>query len=204
MRTAGRAVGTTVLGALLWAAVFFAVRGLAGFSYRHSLQIAMPATVIAALFILFAGWSASRQDPTGWMIVLAVLGVAMLIAHTHLLDVRALRDHGTEQHARITEVTTHFNADNTSYPRYTLEALDGPPINGTVDGGLTDSHRIGDTVTVITDPTGHVPPDLGTLPSATAQLWTTRADDAIAALMIFPAAGWALDRIRKPRKRTRR
>ncbi|MFJ5924395.1 hypothetical protein ACIQF6_17535 [Kitasatospora sp. NPDC092948] len=197
MRTLGRVAGNVALAALIWAAVLFAFRGLAELSYRASMQVAMPAIVITVLWIVFAAWSSSHKDPTGWMIVVAVLAVVMLIAHSYLLDVRALRDHGLLQHARITKVTTEFNADNTSYPRYTLEAIDGPPITGTVTAGSGSSYRVGDTVTVTTDPSGHVGTELGTLPSATAERWTRWVDTAAAALMIPALAGWAITRIRK-------
>ncbi|WP_143200423.1 hypothetical protein [Kitasatospora sp. CB01950] len=197
MRTAGRAVGSVALAALIWAAAYFGIRELAAFSYRFSLQLVAPAVLITALVLLLAAWSSNRDDPTGWMVVLAVLAVVMLIAHGHLLDVRALRDHGLEQHARVTRVTTEFDANNSSYPRLTLEALDGPPLTGTVDGNLGSSFRVGQTVTVTTDPVGHVGPQLGTLPGAANQRWTIWIDDTTGALMVVPLTGWAIDRIRK-------
>ncbi|MGW4382275.1 hypothetical protein [Kitasatospora sp. NPDC004531] len=199
MRTAGRAVGYAVLAALLWAAVFFGVRELAGLSYRFGLQIVVPAVLISALFIALAAWPAARRDPTGWTVALAVLAVVMLFAHSHLLDVRALRDHGLEQHARVTRVTTEWDADNNSYPRLTLEALDGPPITDLVDGRLGSSYRVGQTVTVTTDPTGHVHTELGALPSTAHQRWTARVDTATGLLMAVPLTGWALSRTRTRR-----
>ncbi|MFF2629537.1 hypothetical protein ACFVUN_27710 [Kitasatospora griseola] len=199
MRTVGRAVGNAALAALVWAAVVLAGRELAAFSYRFGAQIATPAVVISGLSILLAVWPASRKDPTGWMIVVASLAVVLLVAHTYLLDIRALRHHGIEQHARIAKVTTEFDANNNSYPRLSLEALDGPPISAAVDGNLGSSYRVGATVTVTTDPAGHVAPALGTLPSASRERWTSRVDTAAAALMVVPLTGWAIGRTRKRR-----
>ncbi|MFI9787668.1 hypothetical protein ACIHEI_29805 [Kitasatospora sp. NPDC051984] len=199
MRMAGRAVWNSALAALIWAAVFFGLRGLAEYSYQQHLQAIVPTLVIIAMWIAFIAWVGSRDDPTGWLVIVAVLGTIMLVGHMHLLDVRALRDHGIEQHARVTRVTTEWDANNNSHQRYTLEALDGPPITATIDGGYGDYYDVGDTVTVTTDPTGHVGPQLGTTPSTGDERWTARIDTATAVLMGAPLTAWAVERTRKRR-----
>ncbi|MEU4587366.1 hypothetical protein AB0F92_35815 [Kitasatospora aureofaciens] len=120
----------------------------------------------------------------------------MLYVHISLLDTRALREHGLEQHSRITQVQTKFNADNSDYQVYTLEALDGPPINETAQGH-GGSGEAGTIITVTTDPSGQVAPKLGKLPSAATQLWLSRVDTALAVLLVPVLIGWTRKRTRE-------
>ncbi|MFF2149236.1 hypothetical protein [Kitasatospora sp. NPDC058190] len=203
MRTVGRAAWNTALAALLGGAVFFTIRKLADFAHRNHLQVGVPVLVVLVLWTVFLTWWVRRDDPAVWMVAVATLATGMLFLHIALLDTRSLRDHGLEQHARITRVTTEFNADDTSYQRYTLEALDGPPINGTAAGDLGGSKQVGDTVTVTTDPSGHVAPQLGKLPSAAKQLWMGRIDTAVAVLLVPALIGWAMERTKKRPARPR-
>ncbi|MFD8598188.1 hypothetical protein ACFV1L_24610 [Kitasatospora sp. NPDC059646] len=197
MRTAGRAAWNAALAALLGGAVFFGDRKLADFAHRTHGQAAVPLLVLLVLITVHLTWVVRRDDPALLMTLLGAIATAMLFVHISVLDSRALREHGLEQHARITRVQTKFNADNTDYQVYTLEALDGPPITGTATGTLGGSRRVGETVTVTTDPSGQVAPTLGGLPSAAEQLWMGRLDTALAVLLVPVLIGWTRERTRK-------
>ncbi|MGW7445065.1 hypothetical protein [Kitasatospora sp. NPDC054795] len=203
MRTVGRAAWYTTLAALLGGAVFFGTRRLADFAHRTRLQVAVPLLVVLVLWAVFLTWWVRRDDPAAWMAALAALATGMLFLHISLLDTRSLRERGVEQHARIAKVTTKFNADDTSYQVYTLEALDGPPINGTATGSFGGSKEVGETVTVTTDPSGQVAPQLGKRPSAAKQLWMGRVDSALAVLLVPVLIGWTVERTKKRPARPR-
>ncbi|MGA5821505.1 hypothetical protein ACPC54_26990 [Kitasatospora sp. NPDC094028] len=197
MRTVGRAAWNAALAALLGGVVFFGVRTLADFAHRTRNQVGVPVLVLLVLTAVYLTWVVRRDDPARWMASLGAIATAMLFVHIALLDARALRDHGLEQHARIAKVQTKFNADNTDYQVYTLEALDGPPINGTATGDLGGSREVGEIVVVTTDPSGQVAPKLGKLPSAATQVWMGRVDTALAVLLVPALIGWAKERTRK-------
>ncbi|MGW1179439.1 hypothetical protein ACWD4P_37655 [Kitasatospora sp. NPDC002543] len=197
MRTVGRAAWNAALAALLGGAVFFGVRRLADFAHRTHSQTAVPLLVLFVLMAVYLTWVVRRDDSAVWMASLGAVATVMLFIHITLLDTRALREHGLEQHARITGVQTKSNADNTDYQVYTLEALDGPPINETATGGLGGSKRVGEIVTVTTDPAGRVAPKLGRLPSAATQAWMGRVDTVLAVLLVPVLIGWTRERTRK-------
>ncbi|MFI6115203.1 hypothetical protein [Kitasatospora sp. NPDC051164] len=197
MRTVGRAAWNTALAASLGAAVFFGTRELADLAHRTHGQVAVPTVTLLILLAVFLTWYMRRGKPPGWMLSLAAIATAMLFLHISLLDTRALREHGLEQHARITDVQTKFNADNTDYQVYTLEAMDGPPIKGTATGSLGGSKQVGEIVTVTTDPSGQVAPKLGKLPSAAMQLWMGRVDTVLALLLVPVLIGWTMERTKK-------
>lgn len=197
MRTVGRAAWNAALAVLLGGVVFFGVRGLADFAHRTHNQSGVPLLVLFVLIAVYLTWVVRRDDPAMWMASLGAIAVAMLFVHIALLDARALREHGLEQHARITEVQTKLDTDNTDYQVYTLEALDGPPINETATGSLGGSRRVGEIVTVTTDPSGQVAPKLGRLPSAAMQVWMGRADTALAVLLVPVLIGWTRERAGK-------
>ncbi|MFJ9448365.1 hypothetical protein ACIRRH_42135 [Kitasatospora sp. NPDC101235] len=196
MRTVGRAAGYAALAALLGGAVFFAVRKLADGAHRNHVQEGVPLLVLLVVMAVYLTRMVRDHDIDGWIAALCAIATVMLYVHISLLDTRALREHGLEQHARITKVQTKFNADNTDYQVYTLEALDGPPINGTAEGH-GGSGGVGTIVTVTTDPSGQVAPKLGKLPSAATQLWLGRVDAALAVLLVPVLIGWARKRTRK-------
>ncbi|MFI2612532.1 hypothetical protein [Kitasatospora sp. NPDC018619] len=197
MRTVGRAVRSAALAAVVGGGVFLGVRGLADFAHRTHNQVGVPVLVLLVLMAVYLPWVVRRDDPTVWMAVLGAVATVMLFVHIALLDTRALREHGLEQHARITKVQTKFNADNTDYQVYTLEALDGPPIDETATGSLGGSRRVGDVVTVTTDSTGRIAPKLGGLPSAATQAWLGRVDTALAVLVVAVLIGWTAERTGK-------
>ncbi|MFJ9611514.1 hypothetical protein ACIRS1_34760 [Kitasatospora sp. NPDC101176] len=196
MRTVGRAAAYAASAALLGGGVVVVVRKLAGLAHRSQGQEGVPLLVLLVVMAVYITRMVRNHDIDGWIASLCAIATVMLYVHISLLDTRALREHGLEQHARITKVQTRFNADDSDYQVYTLEALDGPPIDRTAQG-RSGSGEVGTIITVTTDPSGQVAPKPGGLPSAATQLWLGRVDTALTVLLVPVLAGWTRKRIGK-------